>query len=149
MTYRHVPDWHGVCTGCDQIIPLVRGGRIRAHGPRGQRCPGGRLPGKNWFEARHLPDWEQMSDLDRGAALMHVWKIGWEQDDAYARDHYPVEYRDDPVLVGLDRKMACRHAQYVTGGWQGAQDRWGTDEVWRLYYLAADHEPHLPGGGAR
>ncbi len=85
-----------------------------------------------------LPTWEQMSDLDKGAALLHVWKR--DKDGAsYAVREYPVRYLSDPALVDLsasDRPAACRHAARVAGTWDGAHDRLGSDEVFRLYELA-------------
>lgn len=82
-----------------------------------------------------LPTWEQMSELDRGAALMHVWKRHWE-GTGYAIENYPCRYIEDPRLLDLTLDDACRHAQSVTGGWDNVNDRIGEDEVQRLYNRA-------------
>lgn len=122
-TYREVPPDHQACTVCDEIVknlaPPNRSGvfflKIRVHGPRGNRCPGSKQSGKAWAEAAHLPLWDELSDVDKGAALMFVWKAHWENSFAYARDNYPATYRDHPTLVGLDRGLRCRHAVSMVG----------------------------------
>lgn len=78
-----------------------------------------------------IPTWEQMSDLDKGAALMHAHKREWE-GASYAVEHYPAEYFDHPALLALGEKAASKHAARVTKGW----DDWDPDEVARLYDLA-------------
>jgi hypothetical protein len=55
-----------------------------------------------------------MSDLDKGAALMHVWKRNRE-GGVYARENYPAEYIEHPDLIGLPRDAACHHATAVAG----------------------------------
>jgi hypothetical protein len=87
-----------------------------------------------------LPTWDEMSDLDKGAALMHAWKRDWE-GAVYAVDNYPAEYLEDPVLMRLDAREACRHAARVTRGWQD----WDVDEFQRLYDAALDaSRVHVP-----
>ena len=56
-----------------------------------------------------LPTWDEMSDLDKGAALLHAWKRDWE-GPAYAVENYPAEYLENPVLMRLDDREASRHA---------------------------------------
>lgn len=80
-----------------------------------------------------LPAWDQMSDLDKGAALMHAWKRSWE-GPSYATEHYPTRYLDNPTLVALSEAEACKHTVRVTKGWKD----WDIDEVSRLYDLALD-----------
>lgn len=84
-----------------------------------------------------LPTWDKMSELDRGAALLHLWKRDWE-GASYAVSDYPCEYFDDLQLTGLDRKAACRHAVDVIGSYDNAVDLLGDGEVQRLYDLALD-----------
>lgn len=87
-----------------------------------------------------LPTWDEMTDLDKGAALLHAWKRDWE-GVSYAIENYPAEYIEDPSLMGLDEKAACRHAAAVTAGWQD----WDFDEVQRLYDAALEESRrHCP-----
>lgn len=78
-----------------------------------------------------------MSDLDKGAALLHAHKRGRE-GARYAVEHYPAEYFDHPALLALDAKAASAHAAKVTGGYNAACDRLGWQEVARLYDKALD-----------
>lgn len=90
--------------------------------------------------APQLPTWEQMSDFDKGAALLHLHKISWE-GRSYAREHYPARYLDAAVLKALDEDEACDHAEGLfRDGIDGACDLLGLDEFDRLYNLALDHE---------
>lgn len=84
---------------------------------------------------RTLPIWDEMSDLDKGAALLHAAKAENEGDD-YAREEYPVEYFDHPALLALDTAAACVHALKVTGGAEDVFDQLGVVEWDRLYELA-------------
>jgi hypothetical protein len=59
-----------------------------------------------------LPTWAQMTDLDKGAALLHLHKREWEGDD-YAVSDYPARYFDNPALLALTPMQACRHAVSV------------------------------------
>jgi hypothetical protein len=87
-----------------------------------------------------LPSWDEMSDLDKGAALMHAHKRDWE-GVSYAVENYPAAYLDHPALIALDEKAASGHAAEVTDGW----DDWDPDEVARLYDLAC-YTDRKPGG---
>lgn len=60
-----------------------------------------------------LPTWEQMTDLDRGAAVLHC-RTRADEGAAYAVENYPCRYFDDPVLAALDDEVACEHAVSVT-----------------------------------
>lgn len=60
-------------------------------------------------EAEPLPVWEQMSEVDRGAALMHLHKVDYE-GRSYAVENYPARYFDDLRLVALAPVQACAHA---------------------------------------
>jgi hypothetical protein len=79
----------------------------------------------------NLPTWEEMSDLDKGAALLHDRKREHE-GVTYAVENYPVKYFDDPRLTVLDRRAACRHAATFAG----EAERLANDEYRRLYDLA-------------
>lgn len=91
-----------------------------------------------------LPSWDEMSELDRGASLLHVWKRKWE-GAGYAREHYPARYLVHPRLVGLNPELACRHAVTVARHWDFAVDLLGMDEVERLYYGALVEEDRRRG----
>ena len=153
--YRHIPLGSGACATCNEVHPLTdrhaqpavrnRHGIVHkrfllaVHGPRNTRCPGSHTEPKPWLDAAGLPSWEEMTDLDRGSALMFVWKRQRE-GYAYARDNYPARYVDHPVLSGLDVQEACRHASAVAGSWGEAKERLGVDELDRLYDLALNAE---------
>ncbi|TDD29644.1 hypothetical protein E1287_30655 [Actinomadura sp. KC06] len=83
-----------------------------------------------------LPGWDEMSDLDKGAALMHVAKRHYEEDDEFAIEHYPARYLDDPRLTKLSPKTASNHAARVVGDLEELGDRIGQDEYDRLFMLA-------------
>ena len=142
-TIRQVELGYAPCTVCDQDVRLrlsdgtrTRRVPVGVHGPRGDRCPGSRKPGKTFLEYTGLPTWDRMSDLDKGCALMFLWKCHWERSYAYARDNYPCTYRGDQILAGLTRLEACRHAMAVTGGYRAIDRMLGNDEFKRLYDLA-------------
>ena len=84
-----------------------------------------------------LPTWDEMSDLDKGAALLHVWKRDWE-GVGYAIENYPARYFDDPALTGLSPREACQHAYDVTQGHDDIVMHVGSHEHERLYDLALD-----------
>lgn len=154
-TYRLIPLGSGACTVCDDVYPLTDRHQQPAvenrygithkrfllpiHGPRTNRCPGGHTEPKAWLAASGLPAWDDMTDLDRGVALMFVWKAKRE-GSGYARENYPARYVDHPVLTGLDVSEACRHARQVAGTWREAGERLGDDEKQRLYDLALNHD---------
>lgn len=160
LQYRVVPRGHDVCTVCDQIVRQLHEPRLltrpslRTHGPRGNRCPGSHQPGQPWIEASHLPTWDQLTDVDKGRALMFVWKCHWERSYAYARDNYPATYADHPMLLALQRSERCRHATAVCRGdvdrqsvpstYQAVLGRIGEAEFDRLYNLALDSERQRP-----
>ena len=93
-------------------------------------------------DAKSLPAWDEMSDLDKGAALLHLHKREWEGAE-YAESDYPCRYFDDPDLVALSPLQACRHAVSV----EDDAERAGAlkaPEYERLYdlALAADRARH-------
>ncbi len=153
--YRHIESLQGACPVCDEVHELTehhghppyvnkygvctKGFRLKKHGPRDNRCAGSHELPVSWLEASGLPSWDQMSDLDRGAALMHVWKRKRE-GGPYAVENYPVRYIESQLLRGLDLREACRHASVVCGSYDEACDRLTGAEVGRLYDLALNHE---------
>jgi hypothetical protein len=56
-----------------------------------------------------LPQWDDLSDLDRGAALLHIHKRDYEGRE-YAIENYPARYFDHPALTALDAIDASDHA---------------------------------------
>ncbi|MFI7126023.1 hypothetical protein ACIBQ1_10035 [Nonomuraea sp. NPDC050153] len=86
----------------------------------------------------NLPAWDGLSDLDKGAALLHLVKV-YEEGSAYAREHYPARYLDNPELKALDKAAACDHAAGLfKNGIDDVYDKLGEDEIDRLYDLALD-----------
>lgn len=81
-----------------------------------------------------LPTWAEMSDLDKGAALLHLHKREWEGSD-YAIENYPAEYFEHPALTALSERDACRHAVSVENDADLA-GALGGGEYERLYELA-------------
>lgn len=80
-----------------------------------------------------LPTWGQMTDLDKGAALLHLHKRRRE-GASYAIDEYPAEYFDHPALTALDRLSACQHAARLAPH----ERELSAAEHARLYDLALD-----------
>jgi hypothetical protein len=82
-----------------------------------------------------LPTWQNMSDLDKGAALLHLHKRGRE-GVGYAVEHYPARYLEDPALTVLDPVSASRHAASMADD----ADKLTPVEYGRLYDVALDEE---------
>jgi hypothetical protein len=82
----------------------------------------------------NLPAWAELTDLDKGAALLFLFKRDWEGED-YAIENYPARYFDHPALTALGRTAACRHAIAVEDDASKAGALAG-DEFERLYELA-------------
>jgi len=95
-----------------------------------------------------LPLWAEMTDTDRGAALVHLWKRLYEGHHQ-AVELYPCQYIDHPALAALDPAAACRHATDVAVSYDHALHRLGTVEVDRLYRLAAHPSPLTLAGALR
>lgn len=81
------------------------------------------------------PTWDQMGDNDRGAALLHLWKRGWEGDQSAVANH-PCRYLEHPTLVALSPARASAHALRVCGSLESVVDRLGEEEFHRLSNLA-------------
>jgi hypothetical protein len=84
-----------------------------------------------------LPTWEQMTDLDKGATLLHLHKREWEGEE-YAVEEYPAKYFDDPRLTAMDEETACLQAVTYFADNEAAWDALGAAEYERLYDLALD-----------
>ena len=81
-----------------------------------------------------LPTWAQMSDLDKGTALLHLNKCASEGSN-YAAENYPARYFDHPALTALTPEEACQHALSLE---DDADQAWRDGEAMRLYDLALD-----------
>lgn len=109
-------------TATEQLTPSR--GRHRAEGRA-------RL-GMN-YRYKDLPTWDEMSDLDKGSALLHVYRSTWSRQ---TRKIMNCKYTDDPALVALNEKERSRHAHHVTGGIQRITSRLGNRETSRLMKIA-------------
>lgn len=90
--------------------------------------------------AAPLPAWREMSDLDKGAALLHLHKQGWEGAE-YAIEKHPARYFDHPALTALSETDACRHAMSVEADVEALDP----GESVRLYDLVLDAREALNG----
>lgn len=84
-----------------------------------------------------LPAWGEMSDRDKGAALMHVAKRN-NEGDTDAVENYPCIYFDDPRLTRLTANTASSHATRTVGDTDEIVETIGQDEYERLYDIAYD-----------
>ena len=89
-----------------------------------------------------LPAWADMSDLDKGAAVLHLHKREWEGGD-YAAENYPARYFNDPALTALDPAAASAHAASM----EIYADALSFDEIERLYDGALEAD-RVRGGGS-
>lgn len=82
---------------------------------------------------RPLPGWETMTDLDKGAALLHLDRREWDGPEAAVRDH-PARYFNHPALTSLSPADASAYAASLSGpnGVPGLEP----DDYVRLYGLA-------------
>jgi hypothetical protein len=87
-------------------------------------------------EPPQLPAWSELSDLDKGCALMFLHKRDWE-GEPYAIENYPARYCDHPALLALSPRDACRHAMSVEDDAELAGALRG-GEHGRLYDLALE-----------
>ena len=78
-----------------------------------------------------LPAWDEMSDLDKGAVVLHL-RTREDEGGAYAVENYPCEYFEHPALIALDRIAACTRAVELRREVRALD----LDEWWRLYELA-------------
>ncbi len=90
-----------------------------------------------------LPAWDDLSDLDKGAALLHLHKVDNDGAD-YATQHYPARFHEHRLLVGLDPVTTSEYAQGLDGDNRREMgEEWyapapNADEWQRLYDLALD-----------
>ena len=83
-----------------------------------------------------LPAWAELSDLDKGAALLFLYERDWKGED-HAIANNPARYFDDPRLTALSPRDACRHAISVEDDADRAKAL-GPPEFDRLYNNALD-----------
>lgn len=84
-------------------------------------------------ETTRRPAWTELTDLDKGAALLHLHKREWDGAE-YAVENYPARYFDHPALTVLSPVEASRHAASLRPG----ADALTAEEHERLYNLALD-----------
>jgi hypothetical protein len=84
-------------------------------------------------ETAPLPRWDGMSDLDKGAALMHLHKREYEGAE-YAVEKYPARYFEHPGLAALDWRRASEHAASLIDDAEAL----APEEHERLYNAALD-----------
>ncbi len=77
-----------------------------------------------------LPSWADLTDLDKGAALLHLHKCEWDGQD-YAEENYPARFFDHPALTVMWPREASRFAQEL----EDAAEALTPDEHKRLYDL--------------
>ncbi|MFD8564663.1 hypothetical protein ACFV1N_45995 [Streptosporangium canum] len=79
-----------------------------------------------------LPGWDDMSDLDKGAIVVAMWRAKWWMLPSLRA----ARFLDDPVLVALDENSAARHMQKIVGSFDELRNRIGEAEMCRLERLA-------------
>lgn len=82
-----------------------------------------------------LPTWDEMGDMDKGAALLHVYRSTWSRN---ARKTLYCKYTQDERLVALSEKERSKHAHFVTGGHARAQSAIPPLEYRRLCKIAGN-----------
>lgn len=87
-----------------------------------------------------LPKWDELTDLDKGCALFHLYKCETE-GSGYAEQHYPCKYWGDEALAALPSRIASKHAQ----GFSDEIAKLSESEDERLYNLALDAEERVRG----
>ncbi len=91
-----------------------------------------------------LPAWIHLSDVDKGAVLLHLHKREWEGAQ-YAIEEYPARFFDHPALTDLERREACAFAVSMRA-FANILDQ---TERTRLYELACDEPARRCLWGAR
>jgi len=81
---------------------------------------------------RELPRWDDMSDLDKGAIVVAMWRAKWWMLPSLRT----ARFLDDPVLVALDENSAARHMQKLVGSFDELRNQIGEAEMYRLERLA-------------
>ena len=81
-----------------------------------------------------LPGWGELSDLDKGMALIHL-HVREGEGEAVAEEDYPARFFDHPALVALTPLAASRHAASL-GTAEGMYTTLGEAEFDRLYDAA-------------
>lgn len=91
-----------------------------------------------------LPAWVDLSDVDKGAVLLHLRKREWEGAQ-YAIEEYPARFFDHPALTGLEPREACAFAVSMRSFTRPLSN----EERARLYDLALDEPDRRCLWGAR
>ena len=86
------------------------------------------------LEPERLPEWDELSDLDKGAVLLFLSKVDYE-GESYARENYPCEFLDDSDLMAMTSSQQCDAALVYDGSAEELDD----DESERLHCLALEH----------
>lgn len=139
--FRPLPTGQGVCRACLHRGPARPGlnghpNRMhRHHRPDGTLCR--ERESLRWIEATGLPTWDELTDRDRGAAIMHCW-ARHTQGVIHAREHAPATFWDDELLTALTPYEACRYTAELCGSYAEITDRLGEAERERLYQAALD-----------
>jgi hypothetical protein len=60
----------------------------------------------------NLPDWDSLTDVDKGCALLYAWKVENEGRE-YAVENYPAKFRDHPTLAQLAPAEACGYVDFL------------------------------------
>jgi hypothetical protein len=125
--YTDIPDGTGKCRDCGRVLTLTwtGNGALIVHGPRAARCPGSGRPPVPWLQASGLPAWTDLTDLDKGAAVLQARYPGWPQ--------LQPPYFDHPVLLSLGTDAAHRYAVRVAVAGRSTP----APELTRLLNLAA------------
>jgi len=124
--FTDIPDGKGKCRDCGRVLTLTwtGNGALIVHGPRAGRCPGSGRPPVPWLQASGLPGWDDLTDLDKGAAILQARYPGWP--------HLQPPYFDHPVLLSLGTGAGHRYAVRTAIG-----RRMPDAEVTRLLNLAS------------
>lgn len=96
--YRHIPVGEALCGACDHTFQLIDhptapsfvnkyGVRqkpriLPVHGPRNARCAGSHQAPVPWLEERHLPAWDDLTDLDK---TQRLYDLALDADRAWYR----------------------------------------------------------------
>jgi hypothetical protein len=139
MNRRCVLVFAGIAPDDRKPAGFTTGAAVAVH----EACAAGGPPAE-------LPGWDDLSDKDKGAVLLHLHKREWEGPE-YAESDYPCRYFDHPALTALTPAEACAHAASL-GPAVAALMAANEDDEWytRLYDagLDADRARHAAGHAA-
>ncbi|MEU8310458.1 hypothetical protein AB0C84_43530 [Actinomadura sp. NPDC048955] len=84
-----------------------------------------------------LPGWDEMSDYDRGWALLHVYERD-KRGTQHALTYSAPRFADDPRLSSLSAEAASAHATKIVSTTDEIIETIGEDEYDRLIAVVAD-----------